>query len=218
MLTLALLWISWCILHSLFITTTVNNWFRRKGGLQLGLYRLGYILFSIFSLAPILWYQYTPILWYQYTLTGQLLFSWSGYRRLPQFCLLLYAMLLFWSGKKNYDMDFFLGLSQWRAYKQGRPSPRIPFRYSGALQYVRHPWYSGGIAILWALGPVTNVSLVSKSILTLYLVVGTLLEERKLSQELGEIYNNYCRQVPMLIPWKGKIQIKRVIRDNLDLN
>jgi len=210
MLTLALLWISWCILHSLLITTTVNNWFKRKGGLHLGLYRLGYILFSILSLAPILWYQYT--------LPGQLLFSWPGYWRLPQFCLLIYALILFWSGKKNYDMDFFLGLTQWRDYKQGRPSPRLPFRCSGALQYVRHPWYSGGIAILWALGPITDVSLVSKSILTLYLIVGTLLEERKLSQELGEIYNNYCRQVPMLIPWKGKVPFKKAIRDNLDLH
>jgi protein-S-isoprenylcysteine O-methyltransferase Ste14 len=197
MFKLALLWISWCILHSLFITTRVNNWFKHKGGLYLALYRPGYIFFSILSLAPVLWYQYT--------LPQQMLFSWSGYWHLPQSFLLIYALTLFWSGKKNYDMNFFLGLTQWRDYKQGQPTQPLPFRCSGVLQYIRHPWYSGGIVILWALGSITDVSLVGKSILTLYLITGTLLEEKKLKQELGGEYNNYCRQVPILIPWKGKV-------------
>ncbi len=200
MISLALLWITWCILHSLLITTTVSSWFRKKGGLHLGLYRLGYILFSILSLVPVLYYQYT--------LPQQLLFSWHGYWRLLQFFFLLYAVILFWYGKKNYDMDFFLGLTQWREYQEGKPARQFPFRCSGILQYVRHPWYSGGIALLWALGPITDAGLLGKSILTAYLIIGTLLEEKKLRRELGTVYQHYCRQVPMLIPWKGKVSFQ----------
>ena len=197
MLILALLWIMWCILHSLLITATLNNWFKRKGGMYLGLYRMGYILFAVLSLLPIIWYQYE--------LPQKLLFSWSGYLRLPQVCLLTYAMILFRSGMNNYDTKYFLGLTQWRDYKQGRPTRQLPFRCSGALQYVRHPWYSGGLALLWALGPITDISLLSKVILSVYLIVGSFLEERKLTTELGEVYRNYRRHVPMLIPWKGKV-------------
>ncbi len=197
MILLALLWTSWCILHSLLITTAVNQWIIQKGGRYLGLYRMGYILFSILTLIPILYYQYS--------LPQQLLFSWNGPLRPIQAALLLYAAILFWSGKKNYDMDFFLGLTQWRDYRAGKPGRRVPFRCSGILRYVRHPWYSGGIALLWALGPITDAGMLGKSILTAYLIIGTLLEERKLRNELGTVYEHYCRQVPMLIPWKGKV-------------
>lgn len=197
MITLALLWIFWCLLHSLLITTTVNNWFRKKGGLHLGLYRIGYILLSILSLIPVLLYQYG--------MPQRVLFSWHGSMRPVQLLLLAYALILFWYGKKNYDMNFFLGLSQWRDYRRGRPPRQLPFRCSGALRFVRHPWYSGGIALLWALGPITDAGLLARSILTVYLIIGTLLEERKLSRELGPDYEDYRRQVPMLIPWKGKV-------------
>ena len=202
LLPLSLLWIAWCTLHSLLITNTVNTWCRKKGGLCNGLYRMAYILFSILTLLPLLYYQYT--------LPQQLLFSWQGYWRLPQLCLLLYALIMFWKGKQNYDMDFFLGLRQWRDYRQKKPSPPTPFHCSGILQYIRHPWYSGGIAFLWALGPITDAGLLSKSILTAYLIIGTLLEERKLRRELGPVYASYCRQVPMLFPWKGKVPVQKM--------
>jgi protein-S-isoprenylcysteine O-methyltransferase Ste14 len=39
-------------------------------------------------------------------------------------------------------------------------------------------------------------------ILSLYLVVGTILEERKLVAEFGESYRAYQREVSMLVPWK----------------
>jgi len=201
MFHLALLWISWCMLHSLLITGRLNRWIRKKGGFLEGVYRIFYILFSIFSLIPVLWYQYS--------LPQKRLFSWQGWWRIPQFFLLFYAITLFWYGKKNYDMNYFLGISQWQRYRQGQPSRPLPFYCSGILQYVRHPWYSGGLALLWSAGPITDASLLAKIILSLYLIAGTLLEEQKLCQELGERYVRYCRQVPMLVPWKGKVALNK---------
>jgi protein-S-isoprenylcysteine O-methyltransferase Ste14 len=67
---------------------------------------------------------------------------------------------------------------------------------------VRHPWYSGGIALLWALPGLTDVTLVVRTLLSAYLILGAVLEERKLREILGEPYNSYCRETPMLVPWK----------------
>ncbi|HHL35030.1 MAG TPA: hypothetical protein ENJ30_11760 [Desulfobulbaceae bacterium] len=197
MFSLALLWIFWCVLHSLLIAVPVNTRIREKGGFLQGAYRLFYVFFSTATLIPIIWYQYS--------LPQKLLFSFHGWWHLPQFFLLTYALVLFWYGKKNYDMKYFLGISQWQRYREGKAAHSLPFSCSGVLRYVRHPWYSGGMALLWAVGPITDLSLLTKIILSLYLVAGTLLEEHKLRRELGDIYVRYCGLVPMLIPWKGKV-------------
>ena len=39
-------------------------------------------------------------------------------------------------------------------------------------------------------------------ILTVYLIIGTFLEERKLVYEFGDQYRNYQKQVSMLLPLK----------------
>ncbi len=205
MTTLALLWIAWCALHSLLITGSLNRWIRKKGGLLHGSYRIIYILFSCISLIPVLWYQYS--------LPQQLIFSWHGIWRIPQATLLLYALILFYGGKFAYDTDYFLGLSQWRDYRLNQETAHLPFACQGILRYVRHPWYSGGIALIWGFGPLTDVTLTVRIILTLYFIIGTLLEERKLVRELGEPYRNYCRQVPMLIPWRGRVQVSGLADD-----
>ncbi len=197
MIALALLWILWCALHSLLITRTVTLWVERRGGWLAGSYRLGYIAFSCLSLVPVLVCQYS--------LPQQTLFLWQGWGRIPQGLLLGYALLMFLGGKKVYDMDWFLGISQWRGFRNRVPVQARPIRFHGVLRLVRHPWYSGGLAFLWALNPLTDVSLTARIILSLYLVIGAWLEERKLVAALGEVYRRYQRAVPMLVPWKGMV-------------
>ena len=48
------LWVGWCCLHSVLITATVKHWFANRGGIWLGLYRLGYVCFSLLTLLPLL--------------------------------------------------------------------------------------------------------------------------------------------------------------------
>jgi protein-S-isoprenylcysteine O-methyltransferase Ste14 len=194
MVQLMILWVSWCLLHSLLITVAVRRWMEHRGGRWLGLYRIGYVLFAVGSLLPLVWYTahlpqrpFGPI---------------PVWLRGVQGLLLLYSLVLFIGGLRVYDLQTFLGLSQWRDYRAGRLSTVSPFRRSGILRFVRHPWYSGGIALLWGLPGLTDVTLVTRSILSAYLILGTLLEERKLRASLGEPYRMYCREVPMLIPWK----------------
>ncbi len=194
MLLLIVLWIAWCTLHSLLITTAVRRWFERWGGAWLGLYRLGYVVFSLATLAPLLWYgQMLP---------QRQLVALPLWAQAVQVLLFGYALALFVGGARVYDLHSFLGLAQWRAYRTGR-TPDLPaFRQAGILRHVRHPWYGGGIALLWAMPDLTQVSLTIRAILTAYLILGALLEERKLKAVFGQTYQDYCRRTPMLFPWK----------------
>ena len=196
MLLLIILWLSWCTLHSLLITTSVKRWFDHRGGLWLGLYRLGYVCFSLSTLVPLL--RFTA------TLPQQPFGVPPHWLRGVQWMLLLYALVLFVGGLRVYDLQTFLGLRQWRDDRTDPTSVPPAFRKTGILRHVRHPWYSGGIALLWSLPEYSRgmPTLLTRSILSAYLIVGALLEERKLRKSFGDSYLSYCREVPMLLPWK----------------
>jgi protein-S-isoprenylcysteine O-methyltransferase Ste14 len=39
---------------------------------------------------------------------------------------------------------------------------------------------------------------------TVWIIIGTVLEEKDLVSDFGDEYRLYQRKVPMLIPWKGR--------------
>ncbi len=192
MILLATLWLCWCSLHSLLITDAATRLVQQKGGFLQGAYRLLYVLFAFLSLAPVLRYQLS--------LEQHLIFSWHGPWRIVQAVLLLYSAIMFYGGKQVYDTSFFLGIRQWQDYRKNTKATELPFTSKGILGHVRHPWYSGSFTLLWGMGSLTDVTLLVRIILSLYLIVGTLLEERKLNRLLGTPYRQYCKEVPMLIP------------------
>ena len=71
----------------------------------------------------------------------------------------------------------------------------------GVLKIVRHPWYSGGIAIIWA-RDITAAVLVTNITLTLYFIAGAFLEERRLVKQHGVLYQRYQTKVDMFFPWR----------------
>jgi protein-S-isoprenylcysteine O-methyltransferase Ste14 len=72
----------------------------------------------------------------------------------------------------------------------------------GLYRWVRHPLYTTGLMLIW-LTPVMTVNLLALIVsLSLYLVVGAHVEERKLILEFGQTYREYQKRTPMLIPWK----------------
>ena len=199
---LIVLWSGWCAVHSLLITAGVQRWFRQRGGLFSGAYRLGYVCFSVLSLLALLWYT-ARLPQQQIVLSAGLIAPLQG-------LLFLYAAIMFVGGLRAYNLSLFLGLRQWRNYRAGQPqSGEPPLCTDGILGLVRHPWYSGGIAFLWSLPGLTDVTLITRTILSVYLVIGTLLEERKLRQSLGPAYKEYCHRVPMLVPWACCRLLKR---------
>ena len=194
LLILALLWIAWCGLHSLLIGRRVQACAGGIMGRFGRAYRILYILLSVFTLLPVLWYQWT--------LPQRVILAATPALHLVQAALFLYSTLMFYLGARVYDLRTFLGISQWRERAEGGHSQALPFHTDGILARVRHPWYSGGIALIWGFGAITDVFLLTRILLTAYLFIGTLLEEQRLIAELGDPYRAYRRTVPMLIPWR----------------
>ena len=192
-LRLSLLWIGWCVLHSLLITAKVNDLVRRRGGAVRGSARLVYNAVATVTLAPLVWYQFS--------LPAATIFAWSGPWRAAQVLLLAYALVMAVSGKRSYEMGHFLGTAQWRAYREDREPSELPFRTNGALRWVRHPWYSGGILLIWA-RPLDMSAVVTNVIISAYFVVGAVLEERRLVSQFGQEYIDYKQSVSMFLPIK----------------
>jgi protein-S-isoprenylcysteine O-methyltransferase Ste14 len=75
------------------------------------------------------------------------------------------------------------------------------FDTSGILSVIRHPWYTGGILIIWSSDMYLSTLLVN-IVVSIYFVVGSFLEERKLLLAFGDRYREYQKNVSMLIPYK----------------
>ncbi len=202
LLLLGLLWIIWCTMHSLMISLPVIAFFRRLLGDRFRYYRLFYTVTACVSLVPLL------------VLTrigrGDIVISWQGPWQIGRFILLVTASLLFWTGAQRYDMRNFLGIEQIRSGKLHRLlSETEEFAATGVFSLTRHPWYLGSLLLIWSILPAYSpADLLVSAILSGYLIIGTVLEERKLVAEYGEKYRRYQRQVSMLLPckWRGWIK------------
>ena len=68
---------------------------------------------------------------------------------------------------------------------------------------MRHPWYFFGLVLLWT-RDMSATTLLTSVLVTLYFVIGSRMEERKLLVYHGDAYRRYMARVPALIPrpWK----------------
>lgn len=191
-LILAVLWILWCALHSLLISPGATEFLKRRLGDR---YRFTRIAFNAFAVLSLL-----PVVGYSHTLTGEPLFLWDGIWRPVQAVMLACSLWLFAAGALVYDLRQTLGLRQIAEHESARGITRSgEIESSGILGRVRHPWYSGAILLIWA-RTIDPAALVTNAVLTVYLLIGTFLEERKLIAEFGDEYLKYRRRVPMLLP------------------
>lgn len=193
---LAIAWCVWCSFHSALISLSVTNFVKRKFGNKYRFYRLFYNLFAIATLIPIIFYEKT--------IRTQLIFRWDGVYWIFQLLLVITALLLFISGALKYDMLHFAGIRQIQSGNSySALSKTNDIDTSGILSLIRHPWYLAAILIVWAgSGEVYVSTLIVNSILTGYIVSGTVLEERKLIAEYGDKYLDYKKRVSMLLPIK----------------
>lgn len=193
---LVLCWLAWCVLHSLLIAHCVTRLLRRLPESVTRYYRLGYNITALSTLLPLIIYT-------RY-LQAEMIFAWQGGWVVLRLGLLCVSFGMFYGGACRYDMGYFLGLRQiFNKKSHVLLTEDAEFAAKGILAITRHPWYFGSLTLLWSALPVYHLStVIAATILSLYLVVGTLLEERKLVAEFGERYRAYQREVSMLVPWK----------------
>jgi protein-S-isoprenylcysteine O-methyltransferase Ste14 len=197
-LVLSVLWTVWCVIHSAMISIPVMSYLRSSWGPGFKYYRIFYNVVAVTTLIPVVMYTYS--------IHDYPVFLLDGYLRIIQILLIGSAMFLFIGGALHFDLLLLLGIRQIKDSKTQQILSRDhQLDMTGVLGMVRHPWYLGVLLIIWArdLGP---SALLVNIILTIYLVVGTLLEERKLLLELGDTYQEYQKRVPMLVPFTKRIR------------
>lgn len=191
-LLLAVFWISWCALHSALVSLRVTESLRNRFPRAFRFYRLFYNSFAVATLAPVVLYSIS--------LRGEPVVTWSGLWIIVPILLATAALVLFVAGARRYDFLQFIGLRQ---LKEERTCSVLTDDCSldtgGVLSVVRHPWYSGGILVVWA-RPLDPAAMVTNAVLCGYFAVGAVLEERKLKVQFGRRYEVYQRRVPMLFP------------------
>jgi protein-S-isoprenylcysteine O-methyltransferase Ste14 len=130
------------------------------------------------------------------------LFRWEGFLRIFQIFLLVSAALLFFAGARHYNLLQTLGIHQiTKGSTHSVLTESGEVDTTGILGLIRHPWYAGAIGLLWA-RELDISAIIMNLILTAYLIIGTILEERKLLLEFGDKYRIYQKNASMLIPVK----------------
>ena len=187
-------WVLWCTLHSALISTTVTDFAKKNLGGGFRFYRLFYNVVSLVTLIPLVYYSHM--------LHESPVFRWEGPLGIVQVFLLAVSVSLFVAGGRHYSWARFWGISQIKAGGAGSSlDDSSTFVVSGIHQIIRHPWYLGGILIVWAQDLSASTILINM-VISVYFMIGAVLEERKLVIEFGEKYREYQRTVSMLFPWR----------------
>jgi len=184
-------WLTYFTLHSLLATPRFKSRAKRLLGNYYRYYRLAYNIFAIVTIIPVLLYNVIIS-------TDPMISSGQMRDLLQLFGLVLasYGVIIIRLSFKQFSKRQFFG------FPVSEENHIEPLRTDGVLQYVRHPLYSGTILIavgLWCFSP-TVANLITASVWIAYILIGILLEEKKLTKLYGGAYQEYRERVPMLIP------------------
>lgn len=187
---LGLYLLGYCGLHSWLASLRCKAWCAARWPAAMRYYRLAFNLSSVLLLIPVV------ILLAE--ASGPKLWQWSGVLSWLMPGLTLAAVVAFAMSLRDYDLSQFSGSAQLRQ-QQLDPEQQARFQLGWWHRRVRHPWYFFALVILWS-RELDAAQLLTCSLVTLYLVLGSWLEERKLKLQFGEPYRRYCRLVPGLVP------------------
>ena len=115
------------------------------------------------------------------------------------FCICLAGF--FWGNKSLGSFDV-LGVRRLMRYISNRPVKKQQIMAKGPYRWARHPMYLFLIVIIWSCPVLTLDRLLFNILWTLWIVIGTYLEDRDLHREFGSQYHEYSTRVPMLIPYR----------------
>ena len=184
------LWAGYFIIHSALASLTVKHWATRRWPTLAPRYRLAYNALAFLLLLP-------PI-YMTLFMRGDYLWRWTGaWSWLANGLALLAALGFLWTLRYYSGLEF-IGFRQWQSDDHSI-GDQEPFKISPLHRYVRHPWYALGLVIIWT-RDMDPMFLTSAAAITLYLFIGSRLEERKLIAYHGEAYRRYRERVPGIIP------------------
>lgn len=182
---------AWSVLHSWLAAFSTKNRVKRLVGERIQrYYRLIFILIAGVTLLPILamvvllpsrvlWRIPAPWLYFTIALQGLALLG------------LVITVL-------QVDTLAFIGLRQLRDPDAEKKNELVT---RGFYRWVRHPLYFFSLILFWLLPIMTDLTLAFVIAGSLYFIIGTVPEERKLVEIYGDAYRQYQQDVPRIIPW-----------------
>ncbi|MCY4394431.1 MAG: isoprenylcysteine carboxylmethyltransferase family protein [Rhodospirillaceae bacterium] len=215
----ALAWLSFGLVHSLLARQKANRAFDGALG---SFARIAYNLIAAVQLGAILVLEWRGF-------PDKVAFETPLWLHAPMVAVQVAGWVLLFVALVQYDLGRFGGLTQARVivHRRGRgrgagygpmantpselPDPPLdipqarlePLVTRGIHRYVRHPLYSAMFLMFWGRA-FDEAALMTALWATLYLVIGTRFEERKLLQIYGEDYARYSAAVPRFLPLRGK--------------
>jgi protein-S-isoprenylcysteine O-methyltransferase Ste14 len=181
----------YCLVHSLLAMDRTKRTARRVlGDAGYRWYRLAYNVFAVVSAMPLvvrlrlapdalLWAVPAPAVYLTLAL------------QLAALVAMAHAVMLVGAGD-------FLGLG---VVPPVRSVANPSLVTAGAYRYVRHPLYALGLVVIWLTPVMTTSGLAIAVVFTVYLIVGSYIEESRLLSAYGEEYSQYRRRTPRFLPW-----------------
>ncbi len=184
-IVLALLWLSYGLVHTVLAMNSVKNVFA-------GISKYYRLIYNGLAIILIL-----PILNYQFSIPSQLLLEKSLFNQILGGLMMTSGLFLAYKALRSYDLSEFVGTQSLQSSQ--KPSN---FKKDDLLSVIRHPLYLGILVFLWGWFGFSGLfsSLVTALFLTIYIRIGIYFEEKKLVEQFGEAYQEYQQKVPMLIP------------------
>lgn len=186
---LVLLWLAYGIVHTLLASHIVKSFFTKLLGSFSKYYRLTYNGLAILLILPILKYQIS--------IPSQLLLEKSLFNQILGGLMMTSGLFLTYKALTSYDLAEFIGIQS-----SQHPPKFSTFKKDELLSVIRHPLYLGILVFLWGWFGFSGLlsSLLTALSLTIYIRIGIYFEEKKLVQQFGKSYQDYQKEVPMLIP------------------
>jgi methanethiol S-methyltransferase len=193
-LLIAVLWAAYCALHSYLISIRVSDFMKRLLKNYYAFYRLFYIIISFVLLIPLLNFSAQ--------IDHEVIITYSPAMTIVRYILITGSLFMFfWAFFFNYDSLSFFGIRQILNYKKIKETNQpCELKKNGLLGIMRHPMYFALIIYLWC-QTFRMADIVVNSVLTIYVIIGTILEEKKLVLEFGDVYKIYQKEVPMIVPF-----------------
>ncbi len=188
--------LGFALVHSLMAGVGLKGYLQKVVGVRVveGWYRLAYNMVAVVTLLPALALMML--------LPDRVIYSFG----MPWALAVLGVQFLGTGGLLATllltDLPRFIGLSQVVAFLSGQPLPlpEQPLQQRGVYALVRHPLYLFSLLVIW-FTPVMTANILAFNIgATLYVLVGSLVEEKRLERVYGETYRLYRQRVPWLFP------------------